>query len=454
LDLFAGAVPAARQYEMQAFGRLLARAPHVFRRDNITVTNRRFVVVGQQLGAFAAFLGQPFREYDFYVGVYDALAFIAGEGCRAPQLVDSVCVGNRLRTLVETHEVDLGSTALPRTVLRALYAREYQGSAPKLRVVLDSSTPKREILLLAVLQAHLDRDAQVFDNLSCRSGDDIARLLCRDGFREMLELLRGTVTDSVLQATGQAADTLPGCAPERWLESPVRCEVSESFGAFIRDPERFMADKIGLMLHQLWRVERARQRVGENEWTGVATLSEVVYQSGIGYRYRRGFDANTSSIPRGSGWGRVATIVPSYISGSLLNAGFELGYRPTFHVSNSFAIGVNAAPLHVTGRPASGRNRLRWMIGPVLHWKRPSAIWSGLETGVELLGRWVPTPPGSPDGRVWAVPVTAYLLADKLRIGLRLLPGNDTAVHGGNQIALTIGFADLNGFVYWMLRKS
>jgi len=454
LDLFAGAVPAARQYEMQAFGRLLARAPHVFRRDNINVTNRRFVVVGQQLGAFAAFLGQPFREYDFYVGVYDALAFIAGEACRAPQLVDSLCLGNRLRELVEAPQLDLGAAELPRTLLRALYEREYSDSAAKPRFRFDSTTPPREILVKALLQAHMDLDGRAFDNLSCRSGDDVARLLCRDGFREMLELLRGTATDSVLQAIGRAADTVSHCAPERWLESPVRCEVSESFGAFVRDPERFMASKIGLMLHQLWRVERARQRAAENAWTGVATLSEVVYQSGVGYRYRRGLDANTSSIPRGSGWGRVATLVPSYISGSLLNAGFELGYRPTFHVSNSFAIVLNGAPLHVTGRPASGRDRLRWMVGPALHWKRSSAVWSGLETGVELFGRWRRSPPGSPDARVWAVPVTAYLLADKLRIGFRILPGNDSAVHGGNKIALTIGLADLNGLVYWMLRKS
>ncbi len=453
VDLFAGAVPAARQYEMQAFGRLLARAPHVFRRDNITVTNRRFVVVGQQLGAFAAFLGQPFREYDFYVGVYDALAFMAGESCRAPQAVDSLCLARRLFELVETPELQIGPAELPRRVLRALYAGEYQDAA-RVRFVFDSTTTEREILLLAVLQAHLDLDARVFDNQRCRSGDDIARLLCRDGFREMLELLRGAVTDSMLRATVQAADTLPDCARERWILSPVQCEVSESFAAFVRDPERFMADKVGLMLHQLWRVERARQRVGENAWTGVATLSEVVYQSGIGYRYRRGFDANTSSIPRGSGWGQIATLVPSYVSGSLLNAGFELGYRPTLHVSNSFAIGVNGAPLHVTGRPASGRDRLRWMVGPVLHWKRPSAIWSGLETGVELFGRWRGGPPGSPDATVWAVPVTAYMLADKLRIGFRILPGNDSAVHGGNKIALTIGFADLNGLVYWMLRRS
>jgi hypothetical protein len=38
--------------------------------------------------------------------------------------------------------------------------------------------------------------------------------------------------------------------------------------------------------------------------------------------------------------------------------------------------------------------------------------------------------------------VTAYLLADKLRIGFRLLPGNDSAVHGGNKVALTIGLPD------------
>ncbi len=453
LDLFAGAVPAARQYEMQAFGRVLARAPYVFHRDNISVTNRRFVVVGQRLGAFAAFLGQPFREHDFYVGVYDALSFIAGVACAATP-VDSSCVANRLLTLVETRQLDLGAAALPRTVLRALYEAEYPDRAPRMRVRFDSTTQRRETLVYALLQAHLDLDDQAFDNRSCRSSDAIARLLCQDGFRGMLELLRRAATDSVLQAGDRAAQRPPACAPDHWMESPVRCEVSESFGAFVRHPEQFMAGKIGLMLHQLWRVERGRQRAGENAWTGVATLSEVVYQSGIGYRYRRGFDANTSSVPRGSGWAWAATLVPNYVTGSLLNAGFEVGYRPTVHLSNSIAIALNGAPLHVTGDPARGGDRVRWVIGPALHWKRASALWSGLETGVELFGRWGRRPPGSPDARVWAVPVTAYLLADKLRIGFRLLPGNNSAVHGGNTVALTIGLADLNGLVYWMLRKS
>ena len=451
VDLFAGAVPAARQYELQAFGRLLARAPQVFRRDNIDVTNRRFVVVGQQLGAFAAFLGQPFREYDFYVGVYDALSFIAGEACRASQGVDSVCLAHRLQTLVETPHLDLGVSALPRALLRALYDREYPDSAPTSRFHVDPSTPAREVFLHALLRAHLDLDDdEPFDNGSCR-GDAVTRLLCRNGFREML---RRVAADSVIQAIIDSAQRRPECAPENWLESPARCDASESFLAFVGNPERFMASAIGLMLHQLWRVEQTRRRAGEPAWTNVATLSEALYQSGIGYRYRRGLDANTSSVPRGSGRGWIASLVPNYATVSLLSAAFEVGYRPTFHLGRSLAVGLTAAPLHVTGNPATQVDRLHWVIGPTLHWKRSSAVWSGLETGVEYFGHWRRRPLGSPDARVWAVPVTAYLLADKLRIGFRLLPGNDSAVHGGKKVALTFGLADLNGLVYWMLRKS
>jgi predicted acylesterase/phospholipase RssA len=453
LDLFAGAVPAARQYELQAFGRLLARAPQVFQRDNIDVTNRRFVVVGQQLGAFAAFLGQPFREYDFYVGVYDALTFTAREACRTTQGVDSTCQADRLRSFVETPQLDLGVGALPRALLRALYDREHPGSAPPARLHVASTTPPRELFLHALLQAHLDQDNEKpFDNQSCR-GDAVTRLLCRDGFRDMLARV---AADSAIHALIDSArrQRRPECEPESWLESPARCDASASFLAFVDNPERFMASEIGLMLHQLWRVEQARRRSGEPAWTNVATLSEALYQSGVGYRYRRGFDANTGSVPRGSGRGWIATLVPNYATVSLLNAGFELGYRPTFHLGRSLAVGLTAAPLHVTGGSATSIDRIHFVIGPALHWKRSSAVFSGLETGVEYFGNWARRPLGNPEATVWAVPVTAYLLADKLRVGVRILPGNNSAIHGGKKIALTFGLADLNGLVYWMLRKS
>jgi hypothetical protein len=361
--------------------------------------------------------------------------------------VDSTCLAARLRTLVETPRLDLGTSALPRVLLRALYDREYGDSTPAARFHIDATTPPRELFLRALLEAHLALDQdKPFDNDRCL-GDAVTRLLCRDGFREMLGRV---AADSGVHAMLDSTPRGPECAPENWLDSPARCDASQSLLAFVDNPERFMASKIGLMLHQTWRVEQARRQAGEPAWTNVATLSEALYQSGIGYRYRRGIEPNTSSVPRGSGRGWFATLVPNYATVSLFNAAFEVGYRPTLHLGRSFAVGLTAAPLHVTGGSATSIDRMHFVIGPTLHWKRSSAVLSGLETGVEYFGNWR----RRSEPTVWAIPVTAYLLADKLRIGFRLLPGNHSEVHGGKKVALTFGIADLNGLVYWMLRKS
>jgi len=87
---------------------------------------------------------------------------------------------------------------------------------------------------------------------------------------------------------------------------------------------------------------------------------------------------------------------------------FRAGIRPTVHVSNSWAFALDAVPLHLTGNAASQVDRYRWAIGPALHWKRTSTVWSGMETGVEWFGRWQGNTLGAE--RVWSIPVTWYLL--------------------------------------------
>jgi len=448
LDLFAGAVPAARQYELQAFGRLLARAPAVFARENIKATERRFLVVGERLGSFAAFLGKPFREYDFYLGIYDALSFFAREACRG---ADSLCVERRLYELVETNALDLGADGLPRTVLRLLYQREWRTQDT---VVPPSSggnptAPARDVVVLGLLREHFKLEDERFDNAQCRHGDPIVSVLCRDGFHAMLGRL---ANDTLRRAVARAVGRRNACAPANWFESPIRCEMDQSFEWFVENPEPFLAHKFGLMLHQLWKVERARKRAGQKDWAGVAALSEAVFQSGIAYRYRRGFDLNTSSVPQAAGKAWLATLVPNYVSVNTKSRGFELGYRPTLHLSNPWALALDAVPLHLTGDPASNVDRYRWAVGPALHWKRTSAVWSGVEAGVELFGRWRGNPIGAEP--MWSIPVTWYLLSDKLRIGVRVFPGRDSGIQGAPHADFSVGLADLNGLLYWMLRRS
>ncbi|HET9707576.1 MAG TPA: patatin-like phospholipase family protein, partial [Gemmatimonadales bacterium] len=353
LDLFAGAVPAARQYEAQSFARLLARAPNVFARQNIKITDRRFALVGEQLGNFAAFLGKPFREYDFYVGVYDALAFFAAEAC--PATTDSTCVARRLKTLIDTRDLNYGDTdSLPRRLLRALYVAEYPGSPPVPTTPLATGQPPHATLLLGLLHANLPVADSVFDDSRCKEGDLIVITLCHNGLRDMLTRF---ASGPVLAALDSLADPRALCYPGDWLYSPVLCEGDQDFVAFVRQPDRFLADKMGLLLHQLWHVERARKTAGEKDWTGLATLSEVVFQSGTAYRYRRGFEPNTSSVPHGTGISGFASFVPNYVSTNINAQGLEFGYRPTWHLSNTLAFTLNYVPLHLIQNTPSYRDR-------------------------------------------------------------------------------------------------
>src|SRR5574342_598383 len=125
---------------------------------------------------------------------------------------------------------------------------------PRLRTATNCSVPNCSPLSLPVL--------------SCSVGDAVPRLLCRDGFREIIGRV---AADSGVHAILDTAERRPECAPENWVESPTRCDASQSLLAFVDDPERFMAGKIGLMLHQMWRVEQARRQAGEPAWTNVAT---------------------------------------------------------------------------------------------------------------------------------------------------------------------------------------
>ena len=47
----------------------------------IRVTSRGAPITGTLLDDFGAFLDYKFREYDYYVGIYDAVVFLAGNQC-------------------------------------------------------------------------------------------------------------------------------------------------------------------------------------------------------------------------------------------------------------------------------------------------------------------------------------------------------------------------------------
>src|ERR1051326_1562519 len=78
VSFLGGFVPASREYETQSFARGQSGLP-LDKQAAIRSSTRERAVIGEHLDAFAAFLGEPFREFDFYVGVADGMRFVASE---------------------------------------------------------------------------------------------------------------------------------------------------------------------------------------------------------------------------------------------------------------------------------------------------------------------------------------------------------------------------------------
>ena len=86
-----------RQYEIESIGRDLESQEQAW----IVNTDRAFPIVGSTLGAFGAFLARPFREFDFYVGVYDGYVFAARALASERERSQIADVGGRARTLIK-----------------------------------------------------------------------------------------------------------------------------------------------------------------------------------------------------------------------------------------------------------------------------------------------------------------------------------------------------------------
>jgi hypothetical protein len=110
-------VTVGRQYELQTVSRFGWVKSADFR-----LSTRFAIITGEQLGAFGAFTAKPFRQYDYYVGVYDALQDFARETCASAGASRQLC---EMRQVYAAHErLGLGRTESVSYVVRQLLLRE------------------------------------------------------------------------------------------------------------------------------------------------------------------------------------------------------------------------------------------------------------------------------------------------------------------------------------------
>lgn len=485
MQMLAGAVETAQQYELQ----LTVRQPRIVAPDTLVVqlTSRAHPITGEHLAHFGAFLARPFRELDFFVGVYDALHFVGSEYTCDPagarQQPDSACVAKAVAELIAQRSIDFGAAAPP--LLDSLFATEFHDhrfaamresvrrGASWGRTFEDSA---RTTVLLA-LHGALQKTQMTDEPTVCGNIPLPHLLICTDRLQQLLHAFGGSpgVRDIIARWSRECderARTLP--KPKR----AAACQSAHELDAMVKHPRQFASRVIDRLLVRLWDVEHRVHRDFKSRARGEDSLRlrgidrlDAELQAALllslyrarPLRPRYGFEWSPTSAPERA-W-IVRHLVPYTLAFNVGDSGFELGYRPSWHLHHRVAVTFPLTAHWTTPVIRRSDGTVSSGDGKDFH--------PGGGLGIALSGL-IPRPVGliipelgittqyfGPTARSWSndgVLVTdvygdVSLLAGRLRVGVRKTSREDQLFDGGAW-AWSVGIADLNGLAYWLVRLT
>lgn len=457
-----GAIPSARSYELQTFIRQQAALPDSLRAA-IRSSTRAHSIVGEHLGFFAAFLGRPFREFDFYAGVSDGMQFIASEilcnegralasvGGRAPagdvaaRRREQELIGGCIESWTEKLAADsaFGLDSVGRFIVRRTLGREYPTIDAPRPVALGSADRARLIVLEALEQATDDKldDRHPYE---CTRGSFVHRALCSDGFDRVLGALRQSPdAAAILRCTAEGRGECRSPTGAVLPEYPASVELT---ARLMDDADETLADLVTRAFRQLRVTERREKNDG---YARVVKAIELALRSAdqrVGLRY----DGGPSSIPPNDGlWSRLA-LLPYYAGVTIGAQGGQVGWQPTVHFPWLGAVVTSPFELvRLPGDLITGqRHTTSVALSPSVGIDLPSVLVNQIVVGgrfttqrrIDELGVRGPT---------WEI--SSYLLLRKIRATAYFIPARYTGHPHGWWIA-AISAADLNGALYWILR--
>ncbi|HEV3050502.1 MAG TPA: patatin-like phospholipase family protein [Longimicrobium sp.] len=458
-----GAVPTARQYELQLLARERAHqqreqslrleiarletfAPAAQRsgesgaptavRERLLLSSRAYPIFGEHLAAFAAFLARPAREFDFYVGMYDAAhmalwyytcADSAGDVAR------QACVGQRLPEII----ADTAFIRDPaRQVAVMLYNREFPDHALPVPSVADSLRDRLTVLT-AVFRAMGTQFTRVDARTACPDPRLISQILCGDGLRTALDTLRkDRAAFAVIDRWAQACDT-------------VRCDAEPVFRNLLANPMGGGTRVLDQLIERLRVVERGMRRDRTIEDDDYVRLTEglqfVYYASHL--RSRVQYDWIPSSAPRGAWLGSVPL---SYVGANLGAPGLEVRWQPTWNLRSPSV--ARASVLYHYDAAARDENN-HW-LGVGAGFGRYSSRVIVSELGLE--GHYLRPARDLGNGHASVTEVEPYavLLAGQLRLSGRLLvfKSEHGRLHGNRGWTVSAGLSDPTGLAFWVWR--
>jgi predicted acylesterase/phospholipase RssA len=498
--LILGAIPAAREYEMQTLARSIADGQRV-PQEYIRVTTRYFPVFGEHVMAFGAFLGRPMREWDFYAGVYDGMVFAARDViCKKRLGFDPIELGDEDRCAKEFSRQLISGSLMPLgdigpTVLKDMWAKEFNepalrdapGFKPAGATATDYARLQGLRWLTQLQIQHLDARGKP---RSCRQIDWADKFLCNRNLDALLNSIR--TNDSVWTQYQQWSQKNP-CREQDTTSLDNPCLADQSFVALVKDPAFEFKDRIGEVLHRMWEVEDNFQKLKRSlpkedqrpragvtpkfapPHDGLVEFAEMTLRS-IDWPARQGRDLDPSSIPpRAHGRLKFFTSMLPYQAsvgasgrghvlggGGTSYSGFDVGWQPTFHLSDRVMIQAPTSLTRWSGlREASDSTVTTYLrtglgVAQKLGGFKLQSVGVAVRPTISSIwfkGRgfgWWPRPEFE---RMIGYEMSFQLLAGKAKLtayytGSGLEKFDGTAGRSG----LMVGLTDIPGIAYWLIR--
>jgi len=391
----------------------------------VRVSSRGSPITGTLLADFGAFLDYKFREYDYYIGVYDALVLAATVRCgkhfsSKQKREYANCLDALAKRFLD--DIELPENSRGHFLMALLAQKEY---------------------------AHLG--TMKFIYRSVPKQDDDMRLIY-EGLHKSLETSRESPT-GVSRLFAVENEFFTHLANKGFKATPTEDGTEPLLTEIMQDPDRWTHELTKRMTSRLVKLEQDAQEIYEarepdpekrdKAMTGIMGLSAYSMQS-ITYKHPP-FSFSPSTAPQDWVW---RNIIPYEIAFDVAESDLQLTWQPTWTVGERSLVGVRGTLGFAGG------------VFEAVPSGRPNYVALGLDltrlTRAGIASSWGITPayyhrlgtPSSGDVGTWGFDVHAGFLANRLRLGLGTRNVNDA----NNTWFLTIGITDIPGMVYWLSR--
>ncbi len=394
---------------------------------SMQVSSRGGPITGLLLGAFGAFLDYKFREFDYFVGVYDAIMTIATNQCaRNFPYQDQQTQRRNCRDRMSEqlyHLLKVGDHSKSRYVF-ALMAKQEFGKEGRVRYAYDPMPP--EDRNIRIIYEGLNKSVLV-----AREGkDQLEGLLSIE--REFFEHLRTEKFEPTpAPEGGKSLLTLIMDDPAYWSNELIN-----------RSTDRLIyLEKQAEAVYQAREPDPEKRDRANTALMGAGALALRTAT----YKYPS-FTFSPSTAPQSWFW---RNIIPYETAFDLIDGDILLYWQPTWnfkHTNGGLRFGLGF-PGGVFNSSADDSRESFGTIGLDLTRIEKTAIFSGWGITPAVYHNW--NDPAVGYRTSFGLDVHANLFKNRVRVSL----GARDVIHNADDtVFLTIGIADLPGLVYWMNR--